>query len=226
MSDQNAASLDPQRIADLRRDYRLAALEEAAVQADPVEQFHRWLAEALAAQLPEPNAMTLATVDTRGRPAARVVLLKALDARGFAFYTNLQSRKGRELAANPHAALVFLWTELERQVRVEGRVEPVADDEADAYFASRPLSSRIGAWASPQSELIESREVIERREAAMRARFGDAPPRPPHWGGLRVVPEAIEFWQGRRSRLHDRLLYTRSHLGGDWTGWSIGRLAP
>jgi pyridoxamine 5'-phosphate oxidase len=166
--------------------------------------------------------MTLATVDGRGRPSARIVLIKGVDERGFTFFTNYESRKGRALAENPYASLLFYWIELERQVRIEGTVVKTSEAESDAYFASRPASSRIGAWASEQSQVIESRAVLEARERDFSARFGDDPPRPPHWGGYRLVPDAIEFWQGRPSRLHDRLLYTRTP-GGDW---QIARLSP
>lgn len=208
--------------ADLRRDYALTGLTEADAAADPFAQFAHWFDQALAAGLPEPNAMTLATATSDGRPSARIVLLKGFDARGFVFFTNRHSRKGRELAANPRAALVFFWPELERQVRVEGNVAPTGDDESDAYFASRPLASRLGAWASPQSETIAGREALDRNVAALTARFGGNVPRPPHWGGYRVVPEAVEFWQGRPSRLHDRLRYIRRP--GD--RWLCERLAP
>lgn len=214
-----------QRIADLRRDYRLASLDESSVDADPIVQFRRWFDEALAAQLHEVNAMALATVDADGRPSARIVLLKGVDAGGFVFYTNYASRKGRELAASPHVALVLHWTALERQVRIEGAAHPVTAAESDAYFASRPLASRIGAWASPQSEPIESRAVIEALETQARERFGEHPPRPPHWGGYRVQPDMIEFWQGRASRLHDRLRYRRAVDAADG-GWKLDRLAP
>lgn len=208
-------------LADLRKEYKFAALNEADVAADPIAQFEKWLAEAIAAELPEPNAMTVATADAAGRPSARIVLIKGVDAGGFVFYTNYASRKGLEIDANPHAALLFHWTELERQVRVEGRIERVSAAESDAYYLSRPLGSRIGAWASPQSEVIASREALEAAVAAREACLGESPPRPPHWGGLRVVPEAIEFWQGRSSRLHDRLRYARVDAG-----WRVQRLAP
>ena len=209
-------------IADLRKDYKLASLDEKEVSADPIAQFERWLNEAIAADLPEPTAMTLATIGSTGRPAARIVLLKAADARGFAFFTNYDSHKGQELAANPRAALVFHWVELERQVRIEGRVEKVAGEESADYFSNRPLLSRIGAWASPQSQVIASREWLEHQFAATRERFGDDVPPPPFWGGFRVIPEAMEFWQGRQSRLHDRLCY-RHDLN---QAWRLERLAP
>jgi pyridoxamine 5'-phosphate oxidase len=209
-------------VSSLRRDYARASLSEADVDADPIRQFGLWLQEAMAAEVPDPTAMTLATATPDGRPSARVVLLKGFDAGGFTFYTNDESRKGRELAANPHAALVFYWPELERQVRVEGAVTPAGDAESDAYFASRPLGSRLGAWASPQSEVIAGREVLDRAVAELAARFGGEVPRPPHWGGYRVSPDAVEFGQGRPSRLHDRLRYARRPEGG----WLRERLAP
>ena len=201
----------------------LHGLSEADLAPDPFAQFQAWFDTALAAGLPEPNAMTLDTATPDGRPSARMVLIKGVDPRGFVFYTNYESRKGRELEANPWAALVFYWPELERQIRIEGRVERVAAEESDAYFASRPLGSRLGAWASPQSQVIPGRDVLEARLRDLEARFasGDVP-RPPHWGGYRVVPEAVEFWQGRPSRLHDRLRYTRQADGR----WAIERLAP
>ena len=211
-------------LADLRINYSRASLDEADAAPDPFAQFDRWFKEALAAKLPEPNTMTLATVGDDGRPSARIVLIKGVDERGFVFFTNYESRKGRDLAANPHAALLFYWIELERQVRIEGRIEKTSADESDRYFASRPLGSRIGAWASDQSAVIDSRATLEAREKAVTERYGENPPRPPHWGGYRVVPDAIEFWQGRPSRLHDRLLYTRDDAAG--SGWTISRLSP
>ncbi|MBY4728512.1 pyridoxamine 5'-phosphate oxidase [Burkholderia contaminans] len=210
-------------LADLRINYSRASLDEADVAHDPFAQFDRWFKEALAAKLPEPNTMTLATVGAP-RPAARIVLIKGVDERGFVFFTNYESRKGRDLAAHPQAALLFYWIELERQVRIEGRIEKTTAEESDRYFASRPLGSRIGAWASEQSAVIDSRATLEAQEKAASERYGDNPPRPPHWGGYRLVPDSIEFWQGRPSRLHDRLLYTRD--AGTSTGWSISRLSP
>ncbi len=207
--------------ADQRKEYRAGELLEADAAADPVEQFRRWFADAEAAGAAEPTAMTLATADAAGRPGARVVLLKGFDERGFAFYSNHASRKGRELAENPRASLVFYWTVLERQVRIDGRVELVGRDETEAYFHSRPVSSQIGAWTSHQSNVIGSRDELGRREAELRERFGTNVPLPDFWGGYRVVPEVIEFWQGRPSRLHDRLRYARR---GD--AWVRERLAP
>lgn len=212
-------------IADLRKSYERDALDETAADADPLRQFQRWLQQALDAQLPEPNAMTVATVGEDGRPSSRIVLIKGCDARGIVWYTNYHSRKGRELAARPFAALQFHWVELERVVRIEGRVERTSDEESDAYYASRPLDSRIGAWASPQSEVISSRAVLVANAAQVSARHLLNPPRPPHWGGYRLVPDRWEFWQGRRSRLHDRLRY-RPEGGSQPDGWIKERLAP
>ncbi|MGY8523843.1 pyridoxamine 5'-phosphate oxidase [Paracidovorax citrulli] len=210
------------QLADLRRSYVLGSLTENDVATDPVDQFQRWFDEALTAKLPEPNAMTLATVNADGQPSARIVLLKGLDARGFTFFTNYQSRKGLDMEANPLAALLFHWVQLERQVRIEGRVQKVSDAESDAYFLSRPLGSRLGAWASEQSAEVPDREFLEQREASFRERFGDDPPRPPHWGGYLLVPTRVEFWQGRPSRLHDRIVYLREPNGA----WRIARLSP
>jgi len=198
-----------------------SGLSEADAGADPLRLFSAWLEDAVKAALPLPNAMTLATVTPQGTPDARIVLLKGLERGGFAFYTNYASRKARQLEARPVACLVFQWSELERQVRAEGAVEKVSAAESDAYFASRPVGARLSAWASEQSATVPARGVLEAAMAAARSRFGDAPPRPPHWGGYRVVPERIEFWQGRADRLHDRLLYTRATAG-----WKIERLAP
>ena len=209
-------------IADLRKSYERAELNEDASCATPGQQFSKWLEEAIAAQLPEPNAMTLATVGSDLRPSTRVVLIKGLDERGIVWFTNYDSRKGRELAGNPHAALQFHWVELERVVRIEGQVEKISDEESDAYFHSRPLDSRIGAWASPQSEVISGRGVLVANAAKFGAQFLLQPPRPPHWGGYRLLADRWEFWQGRRSRLHDRLRYTQQ-AGGDWLR---ERLAP
>jgi pyridoxamine 5'-phosphate oxidase len=198
-------------------------LSEADADPDPLAQFRAWYQEAQAGGVPQPEAMTLATATPEGKPSARLVLLRGCDERGFVFYTNYDSRKGRELAANPQAALVLYWQPLGRQVRIEGRVEAVAAEESDAYFRGRPRDSRLGAWASPQSEVIADREVLERRLQELQARYpGAEVPRPPHWGGFRVVPEVIEFWQGREGRLHDRLRYRR-HAG---QGWLRERLAP
>jgi len=209
-------------IADLRKSYEKAELSESASHADPLQQFDQWLGEAIRSEVPEPNAMTLATVGSDLRPSTRVVLIKGYDARGIVWYTNYHSRKGQELAGNPWAALQFHWVELERVVRIEGRVEKVSDEESDAYFKSRPLDSRIGAWASPQSEVIDSRTVLVTNAAKFGAQFLLQPPRPPHWGGYRLVPDRWEFWQGRKSRLHDRLRYVCS----DSCCWLKERLAP
>ncbi|MCD6077862.1 MAG: pyridoxamine 5-phosphate oxidase [Ramlibacter sp.] len=209
------------QIADLRKSYERAELSEDASHADPLKQFDQWLTEAIAAQIPEPNAMTLATVGSDLRPSTRIVLVKGYDERGIAWYTNYESRKGQELAGNPYAALQFHWVELERVVRIEGRVEKVSAQESDAYYASRPLDSRIGAWASPQSQVIPGRSVLVANAARYSAQFLLQPPRPPHWGGYRLVPEQWQFWQGRKSRLHDRLRYRR-----DAGAWVRERLAP
>jgi pyridoxamine 5'-phosphate oxidase len=209
-------------IAHLRKDYERAELEEGSAQSAPLLQFERWLNEAMVANLPEPTSMTVATVDENGRPSTRPVLLKGFDAHGFVWYTNYESRKGRELAANPFAALQFHWIEQERVVRIEGRVSKVSAEESDAYFAMRPLDSRIGAWASPQSKVIPNRAVLLADAAKYGAKFRLHPPRPPHWGGYRLTPDRYEFWQGRASRLHDRLRYTLQADGN----WLRERLAP
>ena len=208
-------------IADLRKSYEKAELSEDASAADPLKQFERWLNEAIHSEVPEPNAMTLATVASNMRPSTRVVLIKGYDERGIVWYTNYDSRKGQELAGNPFAALQFHWVELERVVRIEGRMEKISDAESDAYFHSRPLDSRIGAWASPQSQVIDGRTVLVTNAAKYAAQFMLNPPRPPPWGGYRLVPDEWQFWQGRKSRLHDRLRYRLNE--GDWIR---ERLAP
>ena len=213
--------MDKAALAELRKSYERGELDESSCADDPLRQFETWLEQAIKAHLPEPNAMTLATVGADGRPSTRIVLVKGVDGRGLVWYTNYDSRKGRELAHEPHAALQFHWVELERVVRVEGQVEKVSAEESDAYYASRPLDSRIGAWASPQSQPITSRAVLVANAAKAAARHGLNPPRPPHWGGYRLVPDRWEFWQGRRSRLHDRVRYTLE--AGRWVRQ---RLAP
>lgn len=223
--DTPAESPSASSLAPLRKSYELAELDESASLSDPLAQFSAWLGQAIDAHLPEPNAMTLATVGIDGRPSTRIVLIKGLDERGIAWYSNFHSRKGRELAAVPFAALQFHWVELERVVRIEGRVETFTDAECDAYFNSRPLDSRIGAWASPQSEVITSRDVLVQNWARYAEQFGTMPPRPPHWGGFRLVPQSWEFWQGRPSRLHDRLRY-RPAEGDGPRAWVRERLAP
>ncbi len=210
--------MDP---SEMRISYERDSLDETQAANEPLRQFEKWFAEAVAAKVPEPNAMTLATVGADGRPSTRIVLLKGFDAAGVVFYTNYRSRKARELEARPVAALQFHWVTLERVVRIEGRVERTSPEESDAYFASRPVDSRIGAWASPQSEVIANRGVLLANAARTSARYGLRPPRPDHWGGYRVVPDTWEFWQGRKSRLHDRLRYRL--LDGDWVR---ERLAP
>ncbi len=213
----------PPSVADLRREYARARLDEGEVSPDPIVEFTRWFAQAQQAQLPEPNAMTLATATAGGAPSARIVLLKAFDERGFVFFTDYRSRKGAELEANPRAALVFYWGELERQVRITGAVILVSREESERYFRSRPLGSRLGAWASHQSRAIPGRAALEADLREIEARFGDGDvPLPPHWGGFRVVPETIEFWQGRESRLHDRIRYEREGR----ERWKVERLSP
>jgi pyridoxamine 5'-phosphate oxidase len=217
------ADSPPIDVADLRREYTRADLDVASVDPDPIAQFARWFGEALNARLPEPNAMTLATATADGVPSARTVLVKGYDARGFVFYTSYASQKGRELAANPRAALVFYWAELERQVRISGAVERVTREETERYFRSRPRGSQLGAAVSPQSAVIASRADLEARWRRLDEEVGDRPvPLPEDWGGYRVAPVAIEFWQGRPSRLHDRVRYTRQPDGG----WRVDRLAP
>ncbi|MDB5797792.1 MAG: pdxH [Paucimonas sp.] len=209
-------------IADLRRDYTRAALSEDEVAGEPIAQFAKWWDEALAAEVPEPNAMSVSTVAPNGRPSARILLLKDFDARGFTWYTNYESRKGQELESNPRAALLFFWQPLERQVRIEGRVERVEAGEADAYFAIRPLKSRLGALASAQSRPIDSRAALEERYRQVEQEYGAAPRRPAHWGGYRLRPDYMEFWQGRASRLHDRIAYCLQADGS----WRRERLQP
>ena len=206
-----------------RQDYEKAALDESAVDPDPFRQFQLWFDQATDASIPEPHAVTVATATPEGRPSARVVLMRGFDDRGFVFFTNYRSRKGREIEANPFASMCFFWQALERQVRVEGRVVLASEAESDEYFKGRPTGSKLGAWVSNQSGVVAGRGALEAELEAIRARFpGDEIPRPPHWGGYRVVPESVEFWQGRRSRLHDRLLYRRTTEGG----WRVERLAP
>lgn len=211
------------KLAELRQHYALESLSETDVRPDPVAQFAFWFEEAIASQMLEPNAMTLATASPDGRPSARTVLLKDYGNQGFTFFTNYESQKGVELAANPRAALLFTWLELQRQIRIEGRVEKIEAETSLAYFQSRPRESQIGAWASPQSQVIQSREALIKREDEVQVKFSglDKLPLPPNWGGYRVIPEVFEFWQGRLSRLHDRILYTR-----EGEGWKIERLAP
>jgi pyridoxamine 5'-phosphate oxidase len=213
----------PLNIADIRQDYMLAALDEEIAGDDPVLFFSTWFREAERAMITEINAMTLATADHEGRPHGRIVLLKGLEEQAFVFFTNYDSDKGHEISANPHAALVFFWKELERQVRIEGRIEKIPEAESDIYFQSRPAGSRLGAWASPQSTVIPHRNILDLNYARYEAEFsGIEIPRPAHWGGYRVIPERIEFWQGRSSRMHDRILFVRNEAGN----WGRSRLAP
>jgi len=210
-------------VADLRRNYTRAGLNETEADSNPFTQFQTWFDQALAADLPEPNAMTLATATAAGKPSARIVLLKGFDEDGFVFYTNYASQKGQQLTNNPWASLVFWWAELERQVRIEGRVEKVSQAESEEYFASRPLGSRLGAWASPQSQVIYSRAVLEDKIAELETKYDEETiPKPPNWGGYRLIPTEIEFWQGRPNRLHDRLRYRQQGDGS----WLRERLAP
>lgn len=210
-------------VADLRKEYTFQGLSETQVHSNPFAQFKTWFDQAIAAQLPEPNAMTIATATPDGKPSARMVLLKDYDERGFVFYTNYDSQKGQQLVANPWGAIVFWWAQLERQVRIEGRVEKISADESDAYFYSRPKGSQLGAWVSHQSQVVDCREVLERRLEQLNEEYENKDvPRPPHWGGFRVIPQEIEFWQGRPNRLHDRLLYRFLDDGS----WTIQRLSP
>lgn len=209
-------------ISSIRKDYQLKSLSEIDVELNPVDQFGKWWDEALMSEIDEVNAMTLSTVNAAGRPSARVVLLKGFDQNGFVFFTNYESEKGQHLLHHPYASLVFFWKELERQVRIEGACEKVSEEESDAYFHSRPKGSQLGAWASPQSRIIEGRSVLEENIEQLEKRFSSGKiERPPHWGGYRVIPDKIEFWQGRSSRLHDRIVYQRNS-----DGWNISRLAP
>lgn len=210
-------------IADIRRDYKLQSLQEKDVADQPIAQFDRWWKDAIESELDEVNAMTLATADATGAPSARIVLLKGYDERGFVFFTNYNSKKGQDIAANPRVSLVFFWKELERQVNISGSIEKVSVAESDAYFQSRPVGSRIGAWCSPQSTVIADRQILEHNIAKYQAQFGDGPiPKPDHWGGYLVQPQSVEFWQGRSSRLHDRIKYRKNEQGL----WIIERLAP
>lgn len=222
LADTLTMDKSPHDLAQMRKSYEQAALDESHALAVPVDQFHHWFDEAVKARVLEPNAMTLATADAQGRPSTRVLLLKGADEQGLVWYTNYASRKGQDLEVNPYAAMQFFWGELERVVRIEGRVERVSDAESDAYYRSRPLGSRIGAWASLQSTVLSSREELEQAWAGYQARLGEDPPRPAHWGGYRLIPDRWEFWQGRPSRLHDRLVYVRQDDGR----WAIQRLAP
>jgi pyridoxamine 5'-phosphate oxidase len=214
--------LSPEKIAALRREYTARGLRKAELDPDPIRQFAGWFHEAVDAEFSDANSMSLATATPDGVPFVRTVLLKGVDERGFTFFTNYESAKGRQLAANPRASLLFFWAELERQVSIRGRVVKTSPEESGAYFKSRPLGSRLGAWVSKQSEIVASRDALEKRLEEVSKKYGEDVPLPPHWGGFRVAPDAIEFWQGRPNRLHDRMLYTRSADGT----WSIARLAP
>lgn len=210
------------KIADIRKDYKLRSLDEKDVAPDAINQFTKWWNEALDSNIDEVNAMTLATASKEGIPSARIVLLKGYTESGFVFFTNYNSNKGKDIAENNHATLLFFWKELERQVNISGTIEKVSDDESDEYFYSRPVGSRIGAWSSPQSKVIDNREVLDANAQKYSEQFGDNVPRPPHWGGYIVRPQRVEFWQGRPSRLHDRIVYKLSENGV----WKIERLAP
>jgi pyridoxamine 5'-phosphate oxidase len=212
----------PTDLENIRKDYRLQSLLEKDVDADPIKQFEAWWGQVMQSGIDEPNAMTLATSSASGKPSARIVLLKAIKHNGFIFYSNYDSRKGQQIRDNPFVSLTFFWKELERQVRIEGGIRKISDEESDEYFSKRPLESRIGAWSSPQSEVIENRDILEKNVSDYTTRFGSQIPRPPHWGGYIVDPTLIEFWQGRPGRLHDRLQYTVSEK----LTWKIERLAP
>jgi pyridoxamine 5'-phosphate oxidase len=217
-----ASTPDPEELAALRREYGDAGLDQPDLAPDPIAMFRRWMHDTVVAGLHEPNAMVVSTVSSEGRPSSRMVLLKGVDERGFVFYSNYDSRKGGELAGNPRAALLFPWHDLQRQVRVEGTTERVSQEESQRYFASRPRASQLGAWASPQSEVVDSRDELDRRYAETERRFDDTDvPLPENWGGYRVAPDVVEFWQGRRGRMHDRLVYRRTT-----DGWAAVRLAP
>ncbi len=210
-------------ISSIRREYQLKSLSEQDVTSDPIKQFSIWWDEAVSAEIDEVNAMTLSTVKSDGIPASRIVLLKGYDERGFVFYTNYESNKGKQISENPSVSLLFFWKEVERQVRIQGICERVSAEESDAYFYSRPLGSQLGAWASPQSQVIETRAILESKAAELELQYRDVKiPRPPHWGGLRVMPIELEFWQGRNNRLHDRIVYTKTPT----ENWEIKRLAP
>ena len=208
-------------IADIRKDYQLKSLSELEVNNNPFSQFSSWWDEAVQSEIDEVNAMTLSTITNEGRPSSRIVLLKGFDAKGFVFFSNYNSSKAQQISSNSHVSLLFFWKELERQIRIDGVCSKVSAEESDAYFHSRPIGSRLGAWASPQSEKIKDREVLVQRLASVTQEFGLEVPRPPHWGGYQVVPTRIEFWQGRSNRLHDRILYEQQELS-----WQISRLAP